>query len=88
MFDEAGDDARVAVVGDESGLDCSTTGLLEPGDLLYVVFSFRWVADPPAYLDRGLGNWTGGGTIERLLYVIGEFASNRDLNAGRCKTDP
>jgi len=55
FFDGAGEDARVAVVDEESDLDWSTR-LLEPGDLLYAAFSFHWVVDPPAYLDRGLWN--------------------------------
>ena len=31
------------------------TEALEHGDPLYVVISFRWVADPPPYLDPGPG---------------------------------
>ena len=39
----------------ESTSERLTTELLELGDLLYVVVSFRWVADPPPCLDPGPG---------------------------------
>ena len=38
---------------EESAPEWPTTELWELDYLLYVVFSFRLVADPPAYLDPG-----------------------------------